>query len=148
MELSKELIGKKLSSYTFDVERGKVAEFLAAIGEQNPLYHDPAVAREMGYSDTPVPPTFTTGIQFWGYKELWNDMRAMGIDTDRLLHMKEEYSYFKPIYPGTTIHASGEVAEVKTGKLEIVAFKTRYLLPDGECAIEAHMTILIRPEGM
>jgi len=147
MALSKDILGRKFDTYSFTVERGKVREFLKAIGETSPIYTDPEAAKKEGYSDTPIPPTFTTVIQFWGYPKIWDDMKNMGIDITRLLHMKEEYTYRKPVYPGTTITATGEVIDVKTGKMDMVTFKTVYADEKGEPCIEAEMAIVIRPEG-
>lgn len=146
-ELSKDLVGTKLKAYTITVERGKIREFCMAIGETNPVYTDVKAAKEAGFEDTPIPPTFQTSFQFWGYPEIFDDMARMGIDTNRLLHMKEEYTYLKPVYPGTVIHAEGEVVDVKTGKMDMVTFKTTYKSESGEALIEAEMAIVIRPEG-
>lgn len=148
MALSKDIVGRKLDSYKFTVERGKVKEFCKAIGETNPVYLDPAQAKNAGFEDTPIPPTFQTTFMFWGYPKIWDDMKDMGIDIGRLLHMKEEYTYLKPIYPGTTVAAQGEVIDVKTGKMDMVTFKTTYSNEKGEPCIEAEMAIVIRPEGM
>ncbi len=147
MALSKEIVGRKMDPYTFTVERGKVKEFCLAIGETNPVYTDPQAAKAAGFADTPIPPTMQTTFQFWGYPKIWDDMKGMGIDISRLLHMKEEYTYLKPIYPGTVIHAQGEVIDVKTGKMDMVTFKTSYKNEKGEACIDAEMAIVIRPEG-
>lgn len=146
MALSKDIVGKKLDPYTFVVERGKVQEFCIAIGEENPIYRDPEAAKKAGFEDTPIPPTFQTAFQFWGYPKIWKDMESMGIDINRLLHLKEEYTYLQPIYPGTEIHAVGEVSDVKTGKMDMVTFKTVYKDAQGQPCIEAEMAIVIRPE--
>ncbi|MCB1164904.1 MAG: MaoC family dehydratase N-terminal domain-containing protein [Leptospiraceae bacterium] len=147
MAVSKDLVGKKLNPYSFTVERGKVKEFCRAIGETNPVFLDPAKAKEAGFEDTPIPPTFQTTFQFWGYPEIFSDMSQMGIDIERLLHMKEEYNYLKPIYPGTTVSAQGEIIDVKTGKMDMVTFKTTFSNESGEPVLEAEMAIVIRPEG-
>lgn len=147
MALSKDIVGRKLDSYKFTVERGKVREFCKAIGETNPIYLDPAEAKKAGFEDTPIPPTFQTTFMFWGYPKIWDDMKDMGIDVGRLLHMKEEYTYLKPVYPGVTVSAAGEVIDVKTGKMDMVTFKTTYSNEKGEPCIEAEMAIVIRPEG-
>ncbi len=144
-ELSKDIVGTKLDPYTFAVERGKVQEFCIAIGEENPIYRDPEAAKAAGFEDTPIPPTFQTAFQFWGYPKIWSDMSTLGIDIERLLHMKEEYTYLKPVYPGTMIHAAGEVIEVKIGKMNMVTFKTLFNNEKGETMIEAVMGIVIRP---
>ncbi len=146
MELSKELAGKKLREYSFTVERGKIREFCEAIGETNPLYLDEITAKEAGYSDTPAPPTFTTVLQFWGYKELWSDMQEMGIDTDRLLHAKEEYIYNHPIYPGDKITADGVVDDIKVGKMSMIVFRTVYRNQNNQDCVESKFSIIIRPQ--
>ncbi|MBX7056676.1 MAG: MaoC family dehydratase N-terminal domain-containing protein [Leptospirales bacterium] len=145
--LSKDIIGKKLDPYAFTVERGKIREFCQAIGETNPIYLDAAAAKAAGYLDTPAPPTFQTTFMFWGYPKIWDDMRSVGIDTARLLHMKEEYTYHKPVYPGTTVHAQPEIVDVKVGKMDMVTFRSVYKDEKGETLIEAEMAIVIRPEG-
>ena len=33
-----------------------------------------------GYKDTPVPLTFATVMNFWGYPEVWERMKEMGVD--------------------------------------------------------------------
>ena len=47
-ELSKDIVGRKMDPFTFTVERGKVKEFLQAIGEKNPIYWDIAAAKAAG----------------------------------------------------------------------------------------------------
>ena len=146
-ELSKDIIGTKLATYNFTVDRGKVKEFCKAIGETNPIYLDQKAAKEAGFEDTPIPPTFQTCCNFWGYDTFWEDVQNMGIDTNRLLHMKEEYDYIKPVYPGVTLTVTGEVSDVKIGKMNMVMFKTKFANESGESMIEAEMGIVIRPEG-
>ncbi|MBN8221423.1 MAG: MaoC family dehydratase N-terminal domain-containing protein [Spirochaetes bacterium] len=148
-ELSKDIVGRKMDPFTFTVERGKVKEFLQAIGEKNPIYWDIAAAKAAGYSDTPIPLTFQTAFTFWGYGDkFWTDIESFGIDTKRLLHMKEEYTYLEPIYPGTTVTCQVEVIDVKVGKMNMVTFKNTYSDGKGKSFIEAEMAIVIRPEGM
>jgi hypothetical protein len=143
--LSKDIIGKKLDKFEFVVERGKVKEFCLAIGETNPIYTDINAAKQAGYTDTPVPPTFQTSILFWGYPKIWEDMVQFGIDIKRLLHLKEEYTYHKPIYPGA-VWAQSEIVDVKVGKMNMVTFKTTFYNPKNEALVDAEMAIVIRPE--
>lgn len=142
-ELSKDLVGRKLESYSFLIERGKVREFCLAIGETNPVYLDPEAARAAGFDDTPIPPTFQTAFQFWGYAGLWQDMQAVGIDTSRLLHMKEDYVYLQPLYPGNTITAQPEILAVKAGKNSVVTFGSVFSNEKGTACLESRMSIII-----
>lgn len=147
-ELSKDLIGRKLEPFSVTVERGKIKEFCKAIGETNPIYFDAEEAKKAGFEDSPIPPTFQTSFTFWGYETFWEDLEAMGIDTKRLLHMKEEYEYLKPIYPGNTITIAGEVVDVKVGKMNMVTMANSFKNENNEECIKAEMAIVIRPEGM
>lgn len=143
--LSKDIVGKKLDRFEFVVERGKVKEFCLAIGETNPIYTDLEAAKKAGYENTPVPPTFQTAILFWGYPKIWEDMVQYGIDIKRLLHLKEEYVYHKPIYPGN-VWAQSEIIDVKTGKMDMVTFKTTFYNEKNEPLVDAEMAIVIRPK--
>lgn len=146
MPLTKDIVGKKLPPFSFLVERGKLREFCLAIGETNPIYWDKAKAIEAGFSDTPIPLTFQTCFLFWGYTNFWKDIEEMGIDTKRLLHMKEEYTYHHPIYPNNTILCQLEVSDVKTGKVEMATFKGSFTNENGQLCLESEMGIILRPQ--
>ncbi len=145
VSLSKDLIGKKLSSYTYTVERQKILEFCLAIGETNPIYTNQEAARQAGYEDTPIPPTFQTTFTFWGIPTFMQDIQKLGIDTDHLLHMKEEYTYLRQIYPQTEIIGNMEIADVKIGKMNMVTFRNTFQNQNKEDCIKADMTIVITP---
>jgi len=53
-----DLIGKDLHEVTFQVERGKIAEFARATRETSPVYFDVDAARAAGFADIPAPVTF------------------------------------------------------------------------------------------
>ena len=144
--MSKDIIGKELASYEFSIERNKLKEFCLAIGETNPIYTDPQAAREAGFADTPLTPTFQTAFNFWGHPTFIQDMPSLGIDTERLLHMKEEYRYLKPLYPESKIQVQIAVKDVKIGKMSMATFQSIYKDQKGEICIEAEMSIVIRPD--
>lgn len=145
--LSKDIIGRKLDRFEFTIERGKIREFCQAIGETNPIYFSLDEAKKAGYEDIPAPPTFPTVVTFWGYPKIWEDMASMGIDLPRILHLKEEYTYHRTIYPGD-VWAQPEVFDVKTGKMDMVSFRTIvYSKADNQPILTGEMAIVIRPEG-
>jgi acyl dehydratase len=145
-ELSKDIIGKKMDPFKVTIERGKIREFCLAIQDNNPLFLDQEYAKSKGYKDTPAPLTFCSSFVFWGYPKLWDDMESLGIDTGRLLHMREDYSYERPMYPGETITCSMEVLDVKTGKMDMVTFKTVMSDSEKKPVLTAKMSIIMRPE--
>jgi len=136
--------GKDFPSFTFEVERGKIKELCMAIGDDNPIFFEKEAARKAGYEDTPAPLTFPTVMNFWGYPEIWERMKDIGIDVQRLLHAKEEYEYLSPIYPGDMITGTVSVDSMRDGAMSMVTFKSTYTR-EGETVLVAKMTIIIPP---
>src|SRR5207244_3827338 len=58
LALKTDAVGKTYTPVSYAVGREKVREFASAVGEENPLHHDPDAAREAGYGDVVAPPMF------------------------------------------------------------------------------------------
>jgi acyl dehydratase len=135
--------GKEFGGYTFEVDRCKIKELCLAIGDNNPLFFDKEYAKKEGYKDTPVPLTFASLMSFWGYPEIWNRMVEIGIDVKRLLHAKEDYEYFSPIYPGDVLSGKVNVESMRASSLmDMVTFKTIFSR-QAETVLIAKMTIVV-----
>lgn len=135
--------GKEFSPFIFNVEACKIKELSLAIGDKNPLFFDKEYAQKNGYKDTPVSLTFASLMNFWGYPEIWDKMKEIGVDIQKLLHAKEEYEYFSPIYPGDVIEGSVMVNSMRSSTLmQMVTFKSTYKR-DGEVVLIAKMTIVV-----
>ena len=145
MALDMSYKGRTFEPFTFEVERGKIRELCRAIGDENQIFFDEDVAKASGYKDTPVPLTFATVMNFWGYPEVWERMKEMGVDVQRLLHAKEEYEYFNQIYPGDVLTGAVSVESMRDGAMGMVSFKTTYKRDD-EVVMTAKMTIIIPPK--
>ncbi|MDR2589270.1 MAG: MaoC family dehydratase N-terminal domain-containing protein, partial [Spirochaetales bacterium] len=134
--------GREIASYTFEVDRSKIRELAAAVGDENPVFRDAGAAQAQGYADTPAPLTLATVMTFGGYPEIWERMTEMGIDIKRLLHAKEEYEYFAPIYPGDRLTGTIVVESLRGGAMEMASFKTTYTR-GGEKVLAARMTVIV-----
>jgi acyl dehydratase len=120
MPIDASLVGAASPAETVEVTADAIRQFAAAIGDDNPLYHDEAAARAAGYPALIAPPTYVTKFrQFIG---------ALPIDPFkmRLLHGEEEYSYTRPLHAGDTLTIQTRVAEVRQrpGKSDIMTFVT------------------------
>lgn len=139
-------LGKEFPEFTFEVDRSKIKELCLAIGDDNPIFFDKKEAQKAGYEDTPASLTFPTLMNFWGYPEIWNRMTEMGIDVKKLLHAKEEYEYFAPIYPGDVITGKVKVDSMRASSaMDMVTFKSVYSR-EGKEVLIAKMTIVV-PKG-
>ncbi|NWJ45988.1 MAG: MaoC family dehydratase N-terminal domain-containing protein [Chloroflexi bacterium] len=147
--VNRELIGKVLSTYTFEIEKGKIREFVSAIGDPNPIYRSEEAAHAAGYPAIPVPPTFPTVVNIWGNNEGFSIPDALGVPSPRLLHGEEDYTYLAPVYAGDTITStitlkSVEEKQGNTGKLEIILFEVVHTNQRGEEVLHGHQVVVAR----
>jgi hypothetical protein len=154
----KSKLGMEFPSYTFEVEKGKIAEFAMAISQKedknqvNPLYADREAAKQSGYHDIIVPPTFQASFPLWAGGGLLPLIQALGIDLIRLLHGEEEYSYFGAIHPGDIMTGKSKVVEMyekekkdKPGKfMEFTVIETEIRNQRGELVIKTRSTLVER----
>lgn len=87
-----------------EIGRAAIRYFALAIGDDNPLYTDPAFARAHGYEDVIAPPTFVcesnqhmSGARdVHGYAGHTWDIPAEGC---RMLRGGNDYELHRPVYP-------------------------------------------------
>jgi acyl dehydratase len=103
-----ELIGREFPPFEMPVERGKIREFALAVGDDNPLYSDPAYASGT-LGDILAPPTFTATKMFWRKAEDLSELA--GLDPHYRLHGEEEFEYFGPIRAGDVLTCRSRIAE-------------------------------------
>ena len=137
-------VGKTYPPTSYAVGREKVREFAAAVGEENPLHHDPDAAREAGYADVVAPPMFA--VVFGG--------RAMapalfdpevGIDFSRMVHGGQEFVWGPPVVAGDEIATEVEVKDVsERGGLQFFVFESRSTNQDGENVCTGTWTNIVR----
>src|SRR6202451_2669680 len=77
-------VGTRGPDYEMVVERGKIAEFAAAMQSQNPAYAGP---------DAIAPPTFLISGSLWAPDGAAVDV---GFDRRRLLHGEQEFVFHGP----------------------------------------------------
>ena len=144
MALNTDAVGKTYPPVTYAVGREKVREFASAVGEDNPLHHDPHAAREAGYADVVAPPMFA--VVFGG--------RAMapalfdpevGIDFARMVHGGQEFVWGQPVVAGDEIATEVEVKDVaERGGLQFYVFESRSTNQDGETVCTGTWTNIVR----
>jgi acyl dehydratase len=142
-------VGQSFPPFTIEIERGKVREFVQAIGDDNPIYYSKEAAQAAGYSDVPLPPTFPTTFTFWGNTHKWEQMQSLGIDIKRVLHGEEGYTYLAPIFPGDTVTGVMTLAQARTtqgGKssLDIFTFETHYTNQEGKPVLQEREVVVVR----
>lgn len=149
MDELKKREGVELPAYSFVVERGKIREFVQAVGDPNPVYVDKGYAVKEGYADVIAPPTFGICIDLWGGADFVKLCEMFGLIPCKVLHCEQEYEYYKEIYPGDEITARPRLARVlsregKSGGIRMITLETTYYNQHGEKVLLARCLIVER----
>lgn len=134
-------VGSELFKFQYAVEKSKIRELVEAVGDRNPVYKDPIIARELGYEDVIAPPTFGELIDCWGGDFVNRACSKLGINPIKLLHAGQAYEYLAPIYPGQVIteNVKFESFAEKTNGY-VYQIKMEYSNQHGELVLICHVT--------
>jgi acyl dehydratase len=137
MAVDTSVIGKPTGAYRVRVERGPVEFFATALKDDNPMYHDPAVAKAAGFDGIPAPPTFSFAMQHMGRfteeqppdptggeNPMHTVMGSLFAKGGLVLHGEEEFEYHRPIVVGDVLRGEGTVVDLyeKESKGSIMTF--------------------------
>jgi len=114
MALNPEFIGRTYpAGPTYVVGREKIREFARAIGDTNPVFHDPAVAQSLGYSDVIAPPTFAIVVSLEAANAALFDPE-LGLDFARVVHGEQTFSYARPICAGDELVVTTVIENIRS----------------------------------
>jgi acyl dehydratase len=111
MALNRDLIGKQYQPVEFTVDRDHVVRFCDAIGEDSPVFRDPAAAKEAGYDEQLAPPTFVTTVQIQTSGQAVVDPE-LGLDYSLVVHGEQHYEYARPMVVGESLTAYPRIADI------------------------------------
>ena len=145
----KSKIGIKLPTYRLNVERVKIRELMAAIGDDNPIYLDKSEAIAEGYPDTPCPPTYITMAfqEFTGaYLKIFE---ILAVPLEHVLHGEEEYEYIGDIFPGDVLRCQMSCESIvekqtKSGILDLITLQTIFTNQEDQTVLKARSLIIER----
>ena len=154
----KSKLGMEFPSYSFKVEKNKIAEFAAALAQKNDIDHIKEIyrseegAKNAGYENVPMPPTFPTSFVFWTGGGLMGTVEGVGADLSKLLHSEEQYEYFAPVCAGDVLTRKMKVVEMyergrkerKGWYAEITVLQTDIFNQRGELVVRARTTFIER----
>ncbi|MHB8682336.1 MAG: MaoC family dehydratase N-terminal domain-containing protein [Acidimicrobiales bacterium] len=122
----KKIIGKPTSKSKVVVERSAVQNFATAVLDSNPVYRDPAKAKEAGLPAIPAPPTFSFVMETWGqFDEIQPTDKPAGNPMGEvlgplmakgglILHGEQEFLYHRPVVVGDVLVGEGRIADAYT----------------------------------
>ena len=119
-EMREQAIGAESEPMTAEVEKGAIIKFAQAIGDENPLWNDPAAARKTPYGGLIAPPTFLRSCR------VERPELPFDLPFNRLLDGGSDWEYFEPVRPGDRITATSRVTDLqeRPGRMGIMIFMT------------------------
>ncbi|HEV8689308.1 MAG TPA: MaoC family dehydratase N-terminal domain-containing protein [Ideonella sp.] len=144
--IDRRYIGRTLAPFSVPVEAGRLRFFAKATGQADPVYTDPAAARDAGHRDLPVPPTFLFCLEMDGpnpaaIREL------LGLDYRRLLHGEQQFTYHAMAHAGDVLTFEQRIEDIydkKGGALEFVVRRTRVSNQHGAQVAELRSLTVMR----
>ena len=118
-------IGVESDPITYEIEKGHIARFAEAIGDENPLFSDEIKARNSRYGGIIAPPTFYRALRPGSLPESAESPFTRNLDAG------SDCEFFEPIRPGDRITVTIKLADVveregRLGKMIIITRETRY----------------------
>jgi hypothetical protein len=125
--LDRKFIGYEFKPSEYTIPRWKITQYANAIRDFNPIYYDVHEAKNQGYRDIPVPPTFFAKMMYSGEKNFYE---TLGIDYKNLLDGGREFKYYSQCVAGDTIVYQTKVQNIvekegKRGNMDIVTALTK-----------------------
>lgn len=144
--IDRKWIGHELPSSVLFIDRSRLQFFAKAIGETRPIYTDPEAARDAGFTDLPVPPTFLFAAELdsGATDKLLADLE---IPIAKLLHGEQRFTYHRAAYAGDTVTVHSTVSDIyekKNGALEFVVKSSRVINQNQELVAELRSVLVCR----
>jgi acyl dehydratase len=132
------------ASKPYEVSRHKIEEFAEAIGDPNPLYHDPGAAREAGYPDVIAPPTFPIVITMLASRVALADP-GLRLNYAMVVHGEQQFTYSRPLHAGDVVTGQSTIADIReVGGMTLIQTETQVRTLDGEHVCTGYATAVER----
>ena len=144
MPVATDAVGKQYDPVVYAGGREKIREYAAAVGETNPIHHDPEAAREAGYADVVAPPMFAVVYSAPAVGPAVLDPEV-GINLMLMVHGGQEFVWGPPVVAGDEITTRTSVKEIyeKDGK-GFYVFQSESTNQRGETVCTGTWTNIVR----
>jgi acyl dehydratase len=136
--------GKTYPAFEYEVGREKIREYANAVGESNPVYHDPEAAREAGFRNVVAPPMFCVVYSAGAMGPAILDPE-LGINLMLMVHGSQQFEWDEPVVAGDVITTEARVEEIydKNG-MKFYVFESESKNQDGRTTVKGTWTNIVR----
>lgn len=145
MPLNKAFEGREFPAPPpYEVTADSIRGFADAIGDPNPIYRDPAAAKEAGHDDVIAPPTYLTKLNFIYGPAVLGDP-DLGLNYALVVHGEQEYEFTRPVRAGDVLIAKPKISAIYAkGRNEFMVTEAVIETQGGEHVAVARSTIVSR----
>ncbi|AQP43874.1 FAS1-like dehydratase domain-containing protein [Tessaracoccus flavus] len=133
MPITAEHVGRRYpDTPEYVVSRAKIAEFAAALGDDNPAYA----------GDHPIaPPTFAAVIAAQAWGALFSDAE-LGLALNRIIHGEQNFTFHRPLTDGDAVISRLTIEKVRNrGQMDWITVLVD-LTVDGQTVCESRSTLM------
>jgi acyl dehydratase len=140
-------IGKTYPPFEYEVGREKIREYANAVGETNPVHHDPDAARAAGFQGVVAPPMFCVVYSAGAMAPAVLDPE-MGINLGLMVHGSQEFEWSQPVCAGDTVTTTVTTRNVfEKGGMTFYVWESESRNQDGEVVVKGTWTNIERAAG-
>jgi hypothetical protein len=142
------MIGQTWPPVIYEVDRTGIRMWARAVGIDDPVFHDEAVARERGYERLPAPPGFLgTPRVSAGGPEPGPPIRGLHPELTRSLNGGTEFELMTPVLAGDELVATSSIVDIvertsgSIGPMLLITRETKFDR-DGETVALMRATVI------
>jgi acyl dehydratase len=137
-------VGKTYPPFEYEVGREKIREYANAVGETNPVFHDPEAAKSAGFANVVAPPMFCVVYSAGAMGPAILDTE-LGINLMMMVHGGQEFEWGTPVVAGDRITTTAKVKDIYDKKdMKFYVFESESKNQDGETTVKATWTNIVR----
>jgi acyl dehydratase len=145
--LDRSKIGQTNGERFIAIEHGQLKLFCQAIGETNPIFWDEVAAKDAGYPNCPIPPTFPVTLDFLAPCKFNLVIDVLKAPLGRLLHGEQSLRYHHQLFAGDRARLLTTIADIydkKNGALEFIVQETTIHNQKDELCCTMRSTAVLR----
>jgi acyl dehydratase len=136
-------VGQDFEAAEFQVEADRIRQYADAVGEDDPIYHDPDAAREVGFRHVVAPPMF---VVVYSAPAMGPPiLEVIGDALPRMVHGGQEFVWGEPVCAGDAITTRPTMKNIyeKDG-MGFYVFESVSTNQDGAETVRATWTNIVR----
>lgn len=126
----------------YEVGREAIRAFAVAVGDDDPVHHDPVAAREAGHPDLVAPPTYIVALTMRSEAQAASDAFGGDVDMADILHRDQTFTYARPVRAGDHLVVTSGVRTQELDGRHVLNFETDVRTTDGEHVCTANSVMV------